>query len=145
LAEPGDIRPRQIAGTVHVHPNGRTVYVANRSDAVTEFEGKKVALAGENNIAVFTIAPGTGEPALVQNIDTHGFHPRTFALDPSGRMMVVANLTPRLVRDGDQVQTQPATLAAYRVGDGGKLSFVRAYEVETGGNLQFWSGMVVAS
>lgn len=34
LAEPGNIRGRQVAGTVHVHPNGRFVYVANRaSDA----------------------------------------------------------------------------------------------------------------
>src|SRR5438874_13413861 len=30
LAEPDNIRGRQVAGTVHVHPNGRSAYVANR-------------------------------------------------------------------------------------------------------------------
>jgi len=64
-------------------------------------------------------------------------------LDPSGRMLVAANITPRLVRDGDQVRLQPATLAAYRVGTDGKLAFARSYDVETGGSYQFWSGMVV--
>ncbi len=128
-----NVRPQQIAGTVHVHPNGRYVYVANRSDSMTEFHSKQVYLGGENNITVFTIAPDTGEPMLVQNADTHGFHQRTFALDPSGRMLVAANLTARLVRGGDQVRTQPA------------LVFARAYNVETGGNTQFWSGMVTLS
>src|SRR5438552_11893443 len=142
LAEPGNIRPRQLAGTVHVHPDGRYVYVANRSDAMTDFQGKQVYLGGENNIAVFAIDAGTGEPTLIQTMDSHGFHPRTFALDPSGRMLVAGNITPRLVRDGDQVRLQPATLAAYRVGTDGKLAFVRPYDVETGGSYQFWRGMV---
>jgi len=143
LAEPGNRRPKQLAGTVHAHPNGRFVYVANRSDAMTEFQGKPVALAGgENNLAVFAIAEGSGEPKLIQHIETHGFHARTFALDPTGRMLVAANLTRRPVRDGDSVRLQPATLAAYRVGDDGKLTFVRSYDIDTGDALQFWSGMV---
>ena len=142
LAEPGNVRPRQLAGTVHVHPNGRFVYVANRSDAMTEFQGKPVALAGENNLAVFSIAPDSGEPKLIQHIDTHGFHARTFALDPTGRMLVAANLTRRPVRDGDSVRLQPATLSAYRVGDDGTLTFVRSDDIDTGDALQFWSGMV---
>jgi 6-phosphogluconolactonase len=145
LAEPANVRPRQLAGTVHVHPNGRTIYVANRSDATIDFQGKQVYLGGENNIAVFAIDAGTGEPTLIQTMDTHGFHPRTFALDPSGRMLVAANVTARLLRDGDQVRTQPATLAAYGIGGDGKLTFTRAYDVETDGKLQFWSGMVAVS
>jgi len=142
LAEPANLRPRQLAGTVHLHANGRYVYVANRSDALTDFQGKQVYLGGENNIAVFAIDVGTGEPTLIQNMDSHGFHPRTFALDPSGRMLVAANITPRLVRDGDQARMQPATLAAYSVGADGKLAFVRSYDIETAGGYQFWSGMV---
>jgi 6-phosphogluconolactonase (cycloisomerase 2 family) len=141
LAEPGNVRPRQLAGTVHVHPNGRFVYVANRADAMTEVAGKQVFAGGENNLAVFAVTPETGEPKLIQRIDTGGFHARTFALDPSGRMLVAANLTRRLVRDGDGVRMQPATLAAYRVADG-KLTFERSYALDTGDALQFWSGMV---
>jgi 6-phosphogluconolactonase len=142
LAEPGNVRPRQLAGTVHVHPNGRFVYVANRADAMTEADGKPVFLGGENNLAVFAIAPATGEPKLIQHIDTHGFHARTFALDPSGRMLIAANLTARAVRDGTGVRVQPATLAAYRVAADGTLAFRRSYDIDTGTALQFWSGMV---
>ena len=42
LAEPNNIRARQAAGTVHVHPNGRFVYVANRAQDTTDFQGKPV-------------------------------------------------------------------------------------------------------
>ena len=143
LAEPGTVRPKQLAGAVHVHPNGRFVYVANRSDAMTEFQGKPVALAeGENNLAVFRVAAASGEPTLIQHIATHGFHARTFALDPAGRMLVATNLTRRPVRDGDSVRMQPATLAVYRVGEDGRLAFARSYDIDTGDAHQFWSGMV---
>jgi hypothetical protein len=38
---------------------------------------------------------------------------------------------------------QPPTLAAYRVGDDGMLTFARRYDIDAGDALQFWSGMVV--
>jgi 6-phosphogluconolactonase len=142
LAEPGNVRPMQIAGTVHVHPNGRYVYIANRADALTAFGDQKVFLGGENNIAVFEIDATTGEPNLIQHADTHGFHARTFACDPGGHVLMAANLEPRLVREGDRIRMQPATIACYRIGADGKLSFVRAYDVDTGGKMQFWSGFV---
>jgi len=142
LAEVNRYGPDQMAGPIHVHPNGRFVYLGNRNSGVTDYQGKKVAVGGENSIAVFAIDQRSGEPTLVQSIPTHGFHPRTFSLDPSGRMLVVANLIALPVRDGDAVKPQPATLSAYRVGDDGKLSFVRGYDIETGTDTQFWSGMV---
>ena len=145
LGEPGNVRPKQFASTLHMHPSKPVLYVANRSDATSDFQGQPVDLGGENNIAVFALDPGTGAPTLIQNIDTHGFHPRTFALDPSGEMLVVANLAPRPVREGDHVRTRPATLSCYRVGGDGKLAFVRSYDIETKGTLQFWSGMVAAA
>ena len=43
LAEPNNIKARQAAGTVHVHPNGRYLYGANRSQATIEFQGKPVS------------------------------------------------------------------------------------------------------
>ena len=142
LAEPGNIRSRQAASTVHVHPNGRHVYVSNRAFDTVDFEGKKIFPGGENNIAVFAIDSATGEPALIQNEDVRGIYPRTFALDPSARMLVVANIQPMLVRDGAGLKTVPANLATYHVGPDGKLTFARSYEVDTGNASQFWSGMV---
>ena len=49
---------------------------------------------------------------------------------------------PLPVRDGNDVKTVPAGLFVYRVGGDRKLTFVRKYDVETGGRTQFWSGMV---
>ena len=46
------------------------------------------------------------------------------------------------MRDGNDVKTLPAGLLVYRVGGDGKLDFVRKYDVDTGGHMQFWSGMV---
>lgn len=142
LAEPGNIRSRQAASTVHVHPDGRHVYVGNRASDTVDFAGKKVFPGGENSIAVFAVDLSTGEPTLIQNADVHGIHPRTFSLDPSGSMLVAANLQTTLVRDGDGIKTVPANLATYHVRPDGKLTFAHSYEVDTGDAMQFWSGMV---
>jgi 6-phosphogluconolactonase len=133
---------RQGAGTIHVHPNGRTLYLANRASTTVEFEGRKIFAGGENSIAAFSIDQSTGEPTLIQNIDGRGITLRTFALDPSGRMLVAASQIPLLVRDGGAVKTLSAGLSVFRIGADGKLDFVRKYDVDTGGKNQFWSGMV---
>ena len=133
-----------MVGPIHVHPNGKFVYLGNRASGLVEIQGKKVAAGGENSIAVFTINPKSGEPKLVQNIDTHGYHPRTFSIDPSGRMLVVANLQEQPVRDGDGVRMQPATLSTYRIGSDGRLTLVKVYDIETNGMTQCWSGFVAA-
>jgi len=133
---------RQGAGTIHFHPNGRTLYLANRSAATTDFEGKKVFAGGENSIAVFTVDQSTGEPTLVQSADGHGITLRTFAVDPSGRMLVAASQNPLPVRDGNTIKTLSAGLSVYRIGADGKLDFARKYDIDVGGKSQFWSGMV---
>ena len=144
LANPSAITPEdeEQTGTVHVHPNGRVVYTANRGTGTVAYEGKQVFAGGENNIAVFDINPKTGEPTLVQDIDTHGMVPRTFALDPSARILVAANSTSRLVRDGGNVTKVSQSLALYKVRADGKLDFVRTYPLDDvqGGNL-FWMGI----
>jgi 6-phosphogluconolactonase len=142
LAAPGKPITRQAASTVHVHPNGRFVYVGNRASDTVELEGRKVFLGGENSIAAFAVDQATGEPTLIQSADVHGIHPRTFSLDPSGRMLVSAQIRPVLVRDGSGVRSVPANLTTFRVGTDGKLTFVNAYDVDTGAAMQFWSGMV---
>ena len=133
----------QAAGTVHVHPNGRFVYQANRANGTTAFQGKSVLAGGENSIAVYSINQDTGEPILIQNIDTRGMRPRTFALDPAARVLVAANQEPFLVREGERVRTVPASLAVFRVGADGKLDFVRTYDVAaTERGSMLWMGIV---
>jgi 6-phosphogluconolactonase (cycloisomerase 2 family) len=112
----------QATSAIHAHPNGRFLYLGNRATG---------AAGGENSIAVYSIRADTGEPSLIQNADTHGVHPRTFTLDPSGRVLIVANM-----------QT-PANLAVFRIGGDGKLQFVRKYDQDTkGGRNLFWTGVV---
>ncbi|HWB85193.1 MAG TPA: beta-propeller fold lactonase family protein [Bryobacteraceae bacterium] len=135
--------PDQMASAIHVHPNGRFVYQANRSSKSTEFQGKRVSAGGENSIAVYAINQSTGEPTLIQNMDTRGFVPRTFSLDPDGRILVVGNQTPSNVREGNKVITVPANLSVFRIRADGKLKFIRKYDVETGaGSSLFWMGIM---
>jgi 6-phosphogluconolactonase (cycloisomerase 2 family) len=142
LAEPGNIRSRQAASALHVHPNGRFLYGSNRSQDTVEFEGKKVYKGGENSIVVYSINQTTGEPTQIQNIETQMIHPRTFHIDPSGRMLVAQHNLPVLVRDGAAVKSVPAGLSVFRIGADGKLEFVRKYDVDVGDKLMFWMGMV---
>jgi 6-phosphogluconolactonase len=142
LAEPTNIRARQAAGTVHVHPNGRFVYGANRAEETTEFQGKKVFKGGENSIVVYAIDQSTGEPKPIQHIETRAIHPRTFHIDPSGRMLVAQHNLPVDVRDGDGIKMLPAGLSVFRIGEDGKLTFVRKYDVDVGNKTMFWMGMV---
>ena len=62
LAAPASVKSRQAAGTVHVHPNGRFLYGANRAQDTEDFQGKKVFKGGENSIVVYAIDHSTGEP-----------------------------------------------------------------------------------
>jgi 6-phosphogluconolactonase len=142
LTDPSNVRPGQALGTIHVHPNGRFVYLANRASGTTDFQGKAVFVGGENSIAVFSINQNTGEPTLIQNADTRGIHARTFALDPSGRILVAANMMQMPVREANGVRTVPASLAVFRVRDDGKLDFVRKYDVDVGSGNMFWMGIV---
>jgi 6-phosphogluconolactonase len=87
---------------LHVHPSGRTVYASNR---------------GDDTIAVFSVAAGSGALALVQTVPSGGHWPRNFTLDPAGRFLFVAHqrsdsimsfqvdaLTGRLTRTGAEAQ-----------------------------------------
>jgi len=145
LAELNNIRARQAAGTVHVHPNGRFLYGTNRAEQTIDFQGQKVFKGGENSIVVYAINQTTGEPTSIQHIETQKIHPRTFHIDPSGRMLVAEHNAPLNVRDGDAVKTVPAGLSVFRIGDDGKLTFARKYDVDVGDKTMFWMGMVPLS
>jgi 6-phosphogluconolactonase (cycloisomerase 2 family) len=113
----------QTASTIHVHPNGQFVYVGNRGGA-----------GGSNNIAVFRINQQTGEPTLMQNIDTHGSTPRTFSLDHDGRLLVVGNQ--------NTTDTLPANLAVFRIQPDGRLEFANRYDIAVGRKPLWWTGLV---
>lgn len=138
LAEPDNIRGRQVAGTVHVHPNGRFVYVANRASSVRE----GVFVGGENTLAVYAIDPESGEPRPIQHVDTRGIHCRTFHIDPSGRLLVAAHIMGLPVRRNGDTEFVPACLSLFRIGDDGRLDFVRKYDIDVGDRTMWWMGMV---
>jgi len=149
LADPAHKFPVQSAGPIHIHPNGRFVYQGNRSGVtdgtppgVEVVDGRKVFSGGESNIAVFAIDQKTGEPSAIQHADIRAAHPRTFALDTSATILVAGSLAPTAVREGGKVVVVPAGLSVFRVGADGKLDFVRKYDLDAGGYLQWWSGMV---
>lgn len=142
LARPDHLQSRQVAGAVHVHPNGRFVYTVNRADTTTAIEGRQVFVGGENNLAIYRINQDTGEPTCIGHAETHGIHCRTFHIDPSGRLLVAAHIRPLLVREGDQVREVPACLSVFRIENDGTLDFVRKYDVDVGNRTMFWMGMV---
>jgi 6-phosphogluconolactonase len=120
LRDPSLRFPAQRAGAIHVHPNGRWLYATNRNT-----EG------GENTVAVFDVDPMTGEPTLVQHVESRGLEPRTFTIDPTANSLIVANM----VHAGD---VRP-NLAVFRIGGDGRLTFLRSHDQPAGGAV-CWSG-----
>lgn len=136
---------RQLGGAIHVHPSGRFVYVSNRSPSTAQSLKDPLFTDGENTLAVFEIDQETGEPRLVQHVDTHGIHCRTFHIDPGGRLLVAANImslrTPSTASASGE-RTVPACLSVFRIEETGRLAFVRAYEIDANAESMFWTGMV---
>jgi 6-phosphogluconolactonase len=64
------------AADIHVSPDGKFLYQSNRGDL--------------NTISVFSIFP-TGKLAFVSRVSTLGDGPRNFAIDPSGKYLLVGN------------------------------------------------------
>lgn len=140
LSQLGVPGARQAVGTVHVHPNGDFVYVANRASTTAEGGGKKVFAGGENTLAAYAIDPATGEPTIIQHVDTRGIHCRTFHIDPSGKLLVAAHIQSITLKDGSEV---PCCLSLFRILGDGKLEFARKYDVDvSGGRTQWWMGLV---
>ena len=91
---------------------------------------------------VYAINQSTGEPTPIQHTETQKIHPRTFHIDPGGRLLVAEHNLPVNVQDGDRVKTVPAGLSVFGIGDDGKLTFVRKYNIDVGDKTMFWMGMV---
>jgi len=144
LTDPGgkEKHPGQGVGPIHVHPNGRFVYQTNRGSGTVELKGKRVSNGGENNVVVWAINPATGEPTLIQRAWTDDYELRTFAMDPSGQVLVTASTTPMQVLQEDVLSLIGAGLSVYRAGEDGKLTYVHKYDVDTSAGIQFWSGLL---
>lgn len=119
------------AGAIHFHPSGQTVYVSNRRLGV-----------GQDSIAVFTIDPVRGEPTLIQSVDPRVIHVRTFSIDPSGRLVIAASIAAYATPSADGAPLAPDALSLFRIAPAGTLEFARKYDIETGSDQMFWSGMV---
>jgi 6-phosphogluconolactonase (cycloisomerase 2 family) len=141
IADKTNLKPAQQAGAIHIHPNGRFVYVTNRNQREVDVDGNKVFNGGLNNIAVFAIDQQTGEPALIQTVEGHGIHLRTFGIDPQARLLIAASIRPIELRESNTTKTLTAGLMVYRMGADGKLTFVRKHDVDTAKGQQFWSGV----
>lgn len=71
-----DFKGRIDAADIHVSPDGKFLYQSNRGDV--------------NAISVFNIMP-TGRLSVASKTSTLGVGPRNFAIDPSGKFLLVAN------------------------------------------------------
>lgn len=142
LGDPENVRPLQMVGEVHVHPNGRYVYLANRAFGTTNDGREAVFAGGENSIVVLAIEERSGEPQVIQRVDTQGIYPRTFSIDPDGQVLVVANSTALPIRHGGEVKMRFPNLAVFAIGTDGSLTCRRTYEFGDTQEKVFWSGMV---
>lgn len=132
---------RQLTSAIHFHPNGKFVYVSNRAHDTEDVNGQKVFKGGVNDITVFSVDQTTGEPTLIQHAETYGIFPRTFGIDPTGKVLVAGNEDPLLVRDGDKIVKVLPSLVTYKIGDDGKLTFVKKYNHKDNGEVCFWIGV----
>jgi 6-phosphogluconolactonase len=145
LKQPDNAAPGQRAGAIHRHPGGQFLYVSNRAarsaPVTTAGQAVEVFAGGENNIALFALDPGSGEPRRVDHYDTRGFEPRTFTIEPSGRFLIVANQSERHVAAASGApQAVPRSVVVFEIGAGGRLSYRQEYTF-SGGDL-FWIGSV---
>jgi 6-phosphogluconolactonase len=87
---------KNSAADLHIHPSGKWIYVSNR---------------GHNSIAVFKVAPKTGQLELLEVTSTSGKIPRGFAVSASGEFLYVAN------QDTNNIVT-------FSIKDNGSLEFM---------------------
>jgi 6-phosphogluconolactonase (cycloisomerase 2 family) len=145
LAHPERLKPRQLVGAIHVHPNGKFVYVSNRADGTIDHEGKKIFNGAENTISTFSIDAQTGEPTLIHTEDTRGMHVRTFSIDPSGTMLIAGCMLARDALIDGAIQHVPGGLSVFRILEDGTLRFLQKYDVDVGSDKLFWVGIVASA
>ena len=142
LARPEQLKPRQLVGAIHVHPNGKFVYVSNRADGTIDHNGKKIFNGAENTISTFSIDAETGEPTLIHTEDTRGMHVRTFSIDPSGTMLIAGCMIARDALIDGAIQQVAGGLSTFQILEDGTLRFMKKFEIAVGSERLFWTGIV---
>jgi 6-phosphogluconolactonase len=95
------------AADIHVHPNGKFLYISNRQ-------------GDQSNIALVSVDAQSGAVSVVAHEPTRGRTPRNFALDPEGRILIAGN-------------QDSSDIALFRIDPGsGRLAFVRSVAVSPG-------------
>ena len=145
LAHPQQLKPRQLVGAIHVHPNGKFVYVSNRADGTIDHNGKKIFNGAENTISTFSIDGETGEPTLLHTEDTRGMHVRTFSMDPSGTVLIAGCMIARDALIDGAVQHVSGGLTTFRIQADGTLRFLQKYDLDVGADRLFWVGIVAGA
>ena len=145
LAHPQQLKPRQLVGAIHVHQNGKFVYVSNRADGTIDHNGKKIFNGAENTISTFSIDGETGEPTLLHTEDTRGMHVRTFSMDPSGTVLIAGCMIARDALIDGAVQHVSGGLTTFRIQADGTLRFLQKYDLDVGADRLFWVGIVAGA
>ena len=76
LTEPG-FKGKVGAAAIHLSPDGRFLYATNRGDA--------------NEIVIFAVDPANGHLRKIGHQSSLGKAPREFAIDPTGKWLIVGN------------------------------------------------------
>ena len=67
---------RNLSAAIHLHPNGKYLYVSNR---------------GSDTISTFSIDPENGMLAFVDMVAVNGKEPTDFNISPNGKLLICAN------------------------------------------------------
>lgn len=81
---PGENSTDMAAGELQLSLDGKFLYVSNRDNSDPN--------QNRSSIAVFSLSVDNQELIHIQNVDSHGMHPRHFTLDFTGTVLLVANL-----------------------------------------------------
>ena len=73
-----DVHSSYSTADIHISPDGKFLYVSNRNDTF-------------DNIAIYSIDEDSGILTYIGRESTNGSIPRSFAIDKTGRFLIVAN------------------------------------------------------
>jgi 6-phosphogluconolactonase len=134
----GTSKAVQLCGTVKIHPNGRYLYVLNRTLGCYEENNKKMLAKGGNDIAVFQIDPLTGGLTSLQRIDSQGIMPGTMNFDARGKLLIVANQFEVEPLEETEIKHIPQSLTVYKINTEGLLEFANKYPLQKHQKPMIW-------